>query len=238
MRIEQPDPIATARRLARDLVRSGFETRDSIVASVSECIEEDKEEFGEPVDIQSLVESSVDQEIQDLVIEQDAWDRPTDCDRLDSAFEQLKSSGILAQHHYTCCGTCGNFELPLHIQYESTLDRKWRGYAFYHVQDTESAIYGSGQCLSFGSVAQGEKESVAIGHEITNALREHGFEVKWNGSIEQRISFQMEWKMPWPPRVPDIIPDAALEMYKASQSKKNKPQGFLARIRNIFGKGK
>ncbi len=235
MSTEQPDPNAAARRLARELVRTGFETRDDIVASVTECLEDEKDEYGLD-DVDPIVQSSVDQEIQSLVVEQDSWVCPTECDRLCSAFEQLKSSGILAQHHYTCCGSCGNFELPLHIKYESTKGRVWRGYTFYHVQDTESAVSGCGLCLSYGSASEDEQECVAIGREIANVLREHGFDVDWDGSIAKRISFDMEWMMPWPPKAPDGIPDAALELYQSSMHNKNGSVSFWTRFRRFFGR--
>ena len=40
MSTELPDPVAAAREYARELVRTGFETRAYIVQSVGECMEE------------------------------------------------------------------------------------------------------------------------------------------------------------------------------------------------------
>lgn len=231
MSAELPDASAAAREYARDLVRSGFETRDAIVQSVTECLEE-----YELQDLERLVETSVDSEIRALREEQESWGSPTDCERLDEAFEQLKASGILAQHHYTCCGTCGNFEIGVHLDFESSQGRVWRGYAFYHVQDTESAIHGYGQCLSYGSANQEDAASVSIGREIVQVLESHGFATRWDGTIQKRIAFEMEWQRPWPPRRPDVVPQAALDRYQSLKQSRDREsaKGVFAKVRRLL----
>lgn len=232
MSSELPDPRTAAHGYARDLVRTGFEPAAEIVRSVCECMEEYELEG-----LETLVGSCVEAEIRSLQDEQQGWSHPTDCERLDQVFADLKSMGIMAQHHYTCCGTCGNFEIGLHLRYESSMGRAWRGYAFYHVQDTESAIHGYGQYLSYGAADQEDDEaSVGIGQEIVGVLRTHGFEPRWDGTIGKRIAFDMAWQQPWPPRTPDVVPQGALDLYQTSlnepekQQSKRKPGGFIARV--------
>jgi hypothetical protein len=42
-----------------------------------------------------------------------AWAEPTDCDKLDWAFEELNRCGIVARQNLPCCITCGKAEEPL-----------------------------------------------------------------------------------------------------------------------------
>ena len=229
---ELPDPKIAACAYARDLVRTGFETERYIVQSVTECMEEYR-----LLELDSLVESSVENEIQSLLKEQVDWSHPTDCERLDQAFDDLKSRGIIAQHHYTCCGTCGMFEIDLHLKYESKQGRQWRGYTFYHVQDTESAIHGNGQFLYYGSSKDDQQESILIGHEIMEVLKDCGFDPQWDGSIEKRIFFDMSWQRPWPPKVPDVVPKGALDMYRDSL-KPSKLKALKVKLKQMFGNKK
>src|SRR5687767_1509760 len=39
------------------------------------------------------------------------WDQPTDCDKLNAAFERLNQLGIVARQHYSCCQSCGGAEI-------------------------------------------------------------------------------------------------------------------------------
>ena len=192
-------------------------------------------------DLDEIVQSSVNAEIESLLDEQTKWEHPTDCDRLELAFRDLNSTGILAQHHYTCCRNCGDFEIRLHMQHEVQQGRTCRGFTYYHVQDTERAVEGQGLFLAYGDSREegsdGEEEaSIAVGHHVCDILRQHGLKPIWNDDIEKRIVVPLDWKRPWPPKVSDVVPDAALEMYSASVVKKNEPAGFWARLRKVFGK--
>src|SRR5687767_8883107 len=39
------------------------------------------------------------------------WPAVTDCDRLDRAFAELETRGIVCRQDFTCCSTCGHYEI-------------------------------------------------------------------------------------------------------------------------------
>jgi hypothetical protein len=53
--------------------------------------------------------------------------RRTDRDKLADAFRSLRKAGIVARMNFSCCGTCGHYEL--------SENGKGRGYVFYHRQE-------------------------------------------------------------------------------------------------------
>jgi hypothetical protein len=130
------------------------------------------------------------------------WPPKTDCDRLDAAFEELNQLGVMARHNWTCCGTCGCAEVPEEF---SRLRGRWQGrpiigFAFYHNQDTESAVGGHGIYLNFGSCENFKNQSdyarasVAVGRAIVEVLKKHRLRAKWNGKNDQRINVPMKWR--------------------------------------------
>ncbi|MFN3201871.1 MAG: DUF6891 domain-containing protein [Bradymonadia bacterium] len=122
------------------------------------------------------------------------WPEHTDCDRLDAAFEQLKQSGILSRQHFTCCGTCGAFEMQDEIARSLSLGERTRGYVFYHEQDTESAVDGYGLYLSYGATEAGEAAALGVAEEIVDALHRAGLKTRWNGKWSARIWVDLEWR--------------------------------------------
>ncbi len=122
------------------------------------------------------------------------WPAMTDCDRLDVAFAALDSAGIIARQNFSCCGTCGSAEIQDEIEAITRAGTRVYGYAFYHAQDTESAIDGYGLYLNYGAVIEGEEPAVAAGHAIVAALRHHGLKTVWDGSWGKRIGVTLDWK--------------------------------------------
>lgn len=133
---------------------------------------------------------------------QPSWPAVTDCDRLDAAFERLNDLGIMARHHWTCCGNCGRAEMPDEFE---RLGGEWLGtpiigYTFYHQQDSEAAAEGDGVCLGYGSTEPAESESayeaqsLRIARMVRDVLHEHGLRVEWDGSYSKRLSVEMDWK--------------------------------------------
>ena len=53
---------------------------------------------------------------------------------LNRAFAALEEEGIIARQNFTCCGTCASAE----IWDEIDDSREWKGYVYFHQQDTES----------------------------------------------------------------------------------------------------
>src|SRR5262249_46017524 len=118
--------------------------------------------------------------------EQAGWPETTDCDRLDAAFAGLQLRGIVARQNFSCCSNCGHGEMWGEMEAMGPNCRP-KGYAFYHVQDTESAAEGGGLFVKYGAVARGEEAAVAIGRAIAEELRKAGLTVEWNGSSDQAV---------------------------------------------------
>ncbi len=201
----------SAREHCRLLVRTGFESRDDIVRTAREILDDEGVENIRERDVLDLV----DREIQNLTGEQSTWPETTDFDRLKAAFDSLRRNGIWARHHYSCCGTCGNLESMIDLEYLSQSGKAHRGYAFYHVQDTESAVMGGGLYLSYGDYASTDEGSVAVGHEIVDAIRKQGLETDWDGTIQNRIYVQLDWKHRWPPSPSEAVLPEAVELWRS-----------------------
>ncbi len=135
------------------------------------------------------------------------WPNVTDCDRLDAAFEELNSTGIMARHNWACCGTCGRAEIPDEF---ARIGGVWDGvpvigYVFYHEQDSESAAAGSSLYFNYGSCEESPDEatyfqrSTAIATRACEIIAKHGLEVEWDGSIRTRPRIAMTWQRRQPP---------------------------------------
>lgn len=176
----------------------GFDTPEKIEKSVIDLVADEN-----PKDVvTAMVAERMPSILRDWENEKATWPEVTDCDRLDSAFEELNGSGILARHHWWCCGTCGAAAMPDEFEY---LDGKWEGrpiigYCFYHVQDSEGAAEGYGLCLNYGTLekcrddAEYEAKSVAVAREVVRVLEAHGLSVNWNRRFDTRPSIEMKWQ--------------------------------------------
>ena len=126
--------------------------------------------------------------------EQAAWPQTTDCDRLDSAFAALERAGVVSRQDFSCCGTCGAGEIQDEMDKVAKSGTRVRGYAFYHMQDTESAVEGGGLYLNYGAVQDGEAAAVGIGKEIAASLKQQGLQVDWDETWATRIGVRLDWK--------------------------------------------
>ena len=122
------------------------------------------------------------------------WPATTDCDRLDRAFFELEQRGIIARQHYSCCGTCGVADIIDEMEAATAQGRPARGYTFYHVQDTDSAIDGLGLYLNYGAAEGGEAPALAVGRVIVDVLTKHGLQADWNEDWKKRIHVRFDWK--------------------------------------------
>lgn len=215
----EPGIDEMARGYASRMVRSGFETRANIIESVYECVESEAETMSEGA-LGTVVERAVDDEIGLLVSEQEQWERPTQSDHLDRVFEELRGKGILALHNFSCCGSCASGEAQIYLDYERAQGRAWRGYVYYHEQDTESAVDGGGLCLGYGSSEHAhdhedsyEDAAVEVASEVADLFDDRGFGVQWDRTFSKRIQVELDWKRVWPPRASDEVPAPAMEMY-------------------------
>ena len=128
---------------------------------------------------------------------------------LERAFAQLAEEGILGRSNFTCCGTCGNYE----IVDERDSSRTWYGYVFYHQQDAEAIPQGRGVFLGYGifwpahctkeqfeAMSEEEKDeiyerlSVAMMRDkVVPVLERNGMQVDWNGDFSRRPYVHNVW---------------------------------------------
>jgi hypothetical protein len=125
---------------------------------------------------------------------QQDWPVRTDCDRLDDAFAALERGGVVARQNFTCCGTCGSAEIGDEMEVVSAAGVTVRGYVFFHMQDTDSAVEGDGLYLNYGATEDGEDAALAVAREIVAELEAHGLRTNWTGSWDQRIAVTLDWK--------------------------------------------
>lgn len=174
----------------RQQVAGGFTPAEEITAGAVEI-------YGDRASstlLQPYAQQMTSTAIAEHLASQQGWPPVTDCDRLDAAFAELESRGIVSRQDFWCCGTCGAVAIGDEMAAVRDLGIEVRGYTFYHMQDTESAVDGYGICLNYGSVLAGEGPALEIGNEIADTLRCHGLTVEWDGTWEKRISVSLEWK--------------------------------------------
>lgn len=122
---------------------------------------------------------------------------------LEVAFRELAEIGVVARGHFTCCGTCGSAE----IADERDDSRTWRGYVFFHSQDTETLLADRRTYLSYGvfmsaylaedawqALTEAESEKFywdktieLMRNEVLPIFERHGINVEWDGSPSKRI---------------------------------------------------
>jgi hypothetical protein len=176
-------------QIGRD-VAAGFLEPDEILRSAVEVFEG---EIPEAV-LAGHARRCLDAALAAHSVEQASWGERTDCDRLDSAFAALERGGIVMRQNFSCCGTCGSAEIWDEVKAFETGGRRAYGYAFYHMQDTESAVEGYGLYLNYGACEEGEEPAIATGRAIVDELARHGLETDWDGTLDKRIGVSLDWK--------------------------------------------
>ena len=171
-------------------VATGFYDEDAILTHAVDAFEE---EF-EPATLRREAQRLLREALAEHKQAQRGWPARTDCDRLDDAFAALEAKGVISRQHFTCCGTCGSTEIWDEIDAVHKAGRPTRGYAFYHVQDTERAAEGGGLYLNYGACDEGEEAALAVAKDIVTHLEAHGLRTEWDGSWDQRIAVSLEWK--------------------------------------------
>lgn len=174
----------------------GLRDKDSLSEYLAEFILEDIQDTNEDVpsvevleqQINKLIPSIIEKAITQCHEEEKSWLDKTDCDKLTEAFSELSKNGIVAKENFTCCSSCGSYEIGNHA-----LQGDY-GYVFYHQQDTEKALEGYGIYLGYGTVGLAKKSLEEITEQIVQTIQRHGLKVDWNGSFDRKMFIEINWK--------------------------------------------
>ncbi len=191
-------------------LRLAKQTREEILNTCQEVhLPDDCPENEHPTFMQ-FASGELDRAEAQLASEQATWPKQTDCDRLDRVEADLRDKGIVLWQASPCCDTCTSGELEDRI--ELIADRHpgfrtpARGYAFFIDQNlaqelaesTNLSIYLAYGWLSpDGSDAPPEfyeKNALSIAREVYECLHNQKFEVDWNGSLDRKIGFTLNWQ--------------------------------------------
>jgi hypothetical protein len=169
----------------KNWVWSGFFSPDEVDAMIDDILEDDADE--------AMLRRAVGPEFDKKAAAEASWPDTTDCDRLDQAFEELNSRGVIALHNagYTMSDGISDVSEVLHQRGR----RGIKGYCFYHGQDVERAVTGGGLMVAFGDLDDDKTKKTAIGRLLRDVLQEAGFDVEWNGDPETRLNIpRLDWK--------------------------------------------
>jgi hypothetical protein len=179
------------RKIIRREVAAGFDAADRIAEA---AVEVASSEGVEPKALLALAEQFTRETLAGHYSAQAEWPDRTDCDRLDEAFAELEDRGIVCRQNFSCCMTCGSGEIWDEMRATEEAGRRVRGYAFFHTQDTDSAVECGGLYLAFGATDDGEAAAVAVAREIVEVLNTHRLKTDWDGSAQYRIGVTIDWK--------------------------------------------
>lgn len=174
----------------RVMVRGGFRSREDIWNAATDICDEAED----PDPLLQFAAAELEAAWEGQRAEEAEWPERTDSDRLDQAFAELESLGILCRQDFTCCGTCGAAEIGGEFVEAEERGARPRGYAFFHQQDTEHAVDGDGLYLNYGAKDGSEDAALVVGREIVAVITSHGLAASWNGQWAQRIFVPMTWR--------------------------------------------
>ena len=116
----------------------------------------------------------------------------TDCDRLDEAFESLRTQGIVALHNAGYTMSDGHSDVAEALAARDA--GRFFGFCFYHGQDVERAVSSGELWLAFGALQEDDERKREAGQAVRGALEKAGLHVQWDGNPETRILVRLDWK--------------------------------------------
>lgn len=108
------------------------------------------------------------------------------------AFKELRKEGILARANFTCCQTCGGYDLG--VKADAINKKKLgacKGWVFWHRQDNDRWDEDGTLTIAYTG-ADYKKKVIAttldIGVALFKALEKQGLKIDWCGSDDKRIT--------------------------------------------------
>jgi hypothetical protein len=152
---------------------------------IDDILEDDADE--------AMLRAAVAPEFEKKAAAEASWPETTDCDRLDQAFEELNSRGVIALHNAGLTQSDGLSDVTEVLQQRG--QNETIGYCFYHGQDVKRAVDGDGLMIAFGDLADDETKKVQVGLLIQAVLNKFGLTVEWNSEPGTRLNIsKLDWK--------------------------------------------
>jgi Domain of unknown function (DUF6891) len=169
----------------KNWVWSGFYSPDEVDAMIDDILEDDADE--------AMLRGALAPEFDKKAAAEASWPDTTDCDRLDQAFEELNSRGVIAIHNAGYTMSDGISDVSEVLRERRRKDIK--GYCFYHGQDVERAVAGGGLMIAFGDLDDDTTRKREIGRLVKDLLQQSGLAVEWNDHPETRLNIpSLDWK--------------------------------------------
>ena len=189
---------AEARQSVDRLIARGFNKQIDIAERVSNemvwSVAEGGDEEPNFDDIEAIVKSMVTERMEKRRRAEQRWKRLTDCDKLDLAFADLEEQGIIARQNYWCCARCAHSAIVYEILGDESKRDFWKGYVFYHDQDTDGAPGGS-LLLGFGGYKPGDEVMKEVAETVVETLGRYKLKAEWNGKPDTRIKVvNLNWR--------------------------------------------
>lgn len=118
-----------------------------------------------------------------------------DFTNLKNAFLDLTKENIISIHNAGYDieeGIQDSFELFTHLR-----NNKFSpiGFCFYTFEDIENVLAENDLAIAFGDFEYDEKKGLGIAKRIVSVLKDYGFEIDWNESVDERILIKgFDWK--------------------------------------------
>jgi len=116
--------------------------------------------------------------------------------KLTKAFKLLRKKGLIAKQNFSCCASCGTYELN-EIGNEKGIENNGvypAGFVFYHKQDYEDLtrsgyvhIRYAGFYNKKDKLRKGSLSDVKIGKTIVEVMNEIGLRTEWDGDPNRCI---------------------------------------------------
>jgi hypothetical protein len=176
---------AALEKRLREVLAAGYATRAELAEIAEEYLAD-----GDIRPVSSDQAAALaDRMWRERVEEQAAWQGETDPERLTRAFDALRSAGITAREHFTCCRNCGQAEIG------GEAGPGARGFVYFHTQCTDGAAAGHGLSLLYGGFDGSPDTTAAIGHEVVAALETVGLRAEWDGDPSRAIEVTpLDWR--------------------------------------------
>ena len=189
---------AEARRSVDHLIARGFIDEPKIVDRVANellyFIVDSGDEEPSLEDLESIIEPMVAERLEMRRRAEQRWKRLTDCDKLDLAFADLEEQGIIARQDFWCCARCAHYAAAFETSRNKREEGFWKGYVFYHEQDTDEAPSGS-LLLGFGAYEDSDEAMKAVARTVVETLGRYKLKTRWNGRPDTRIDvIDLNWR--------------------------------------------